>query len=87
MAYKFLYNSVWIHGGGWADDEDRRNLLADNVRRCGVVTKWTFDWYEDASSDGMEWEAYGRLPIGGQMGGCVRQAIVDSGGPSDVECK
>lgn len=87
LAYKFFYNSVWIRGGGWADDEDRRNALADNVRKCGVVTAWKFDWYEEASSDGMEWEAYGRLSIWGRMWECVRQAIVDSGGPGDVECK
>lgn len=87
LEYKFFYNSVWIRGGGWADDEERRNLLAENVRRCGVVTAWKFDWYEEGSSDGMEWEAYGRLPIGGRMWGCVRQAIVDSGGPGEVECK
>jgi hypothetical protein len=34
----------------------------------------------------MEWNAYGRLPIGSQMWDCVRKAVVDSGGPSDIGC-
>ncbi|KAE9983375.1 hypothetical protein EG328_010012 [Venturia inaequalis] len=87
VAYKFLYNSFWIKGGGWADDEERRDLLAANVRRCGAVTAWRFDWYGvGGGSEGMEWEAYGRLPVWMGTWNCVAKAVVDSGGRADVEC-
>lgn len=83
--YKFWYDEFYIYGGGWAGHDHGQEKLLPNLRRCGVVSEWRFDYREDPQ-DEIEWEAYGRIPIGAQQWDCVRQAVVDSGGPSDIGC-
>jgi hypothetical protein len=84
--YKFLWDSFTVYGGGWAGNDHGQNKLLPNLRRCGALTKWKFEYLEEPFEDGMEWKATGRLPIGAQQWNCVRKAVVDSGGPSDVVC-
>jgi hypothetical protein len=84
--YKFWYDEFCIYGGGWASHDHSQEKPLPNFRRCGVVSEWRFD-YRDDPQDDIEWEAYGRMPIGAQQWDCVRQVVVDSGGPSDIGCE
>ncbi|KAF2468348.1 uncharacterized protein BDR25DRAFT_344341 [Lindgomyces ingoldianus] len=84
--YKFWYDEFYIYGGLWAGNDWGQGQLLPNLRRCGIVSEWRFTYKEEPDKDGVEWEAYGRLPIGAQQWNCVRQAVVDSGGPSDIGC-
>jgi hypothetical protein len=84
--YKFWYDEFYIYGGGWAGDDHGQSVLLPRLRDCGVVSEWRFDYYPDIQSDGMEWNAYGRIPIGAQQWDCVRKAVVAAGGPADIGC-
>lgn len=84
--YKFFYDEFYLYGGLFAGSDFGQSALLPNLRRCGVVSEWRFDYRVEPSDDGTEWEAYGRLPIGSQMWDCVRSAMVDSGGPSNIGC-
>ena len=48
------------------------------LRGCGALTNWNFEYYDKPASDGTEWHAWGRLPIGTRR--CVSRAIKSSGG-------
>ncbi|KAL8792559.1 MAG: hypothetical protein Q9195_004858 [Heterodermia aff. obscurata] len=64
--YKFFYATFDVYAGGWADSDYGQSsggLLAQ-LRGCGVVTGWQFEYYDAPASDGMEWHAWGKLPIG-----------------------
>lgn len=81
--YKFFWASFDVYGGGWADSDfgqDPGGVL-DQMRGCGYVTQWGFDYYDTPASDGTEWHAYGRLPIGTRR--CVGSAVASSGGFGD----
>jgi hypothetical protein len=84
VHYKFLFDSFVVNGGGWADDDFGSDHFVKNVKRCGALTSWKFEYFTDPGKDGFEWEASGRLPIG-KMWSCIRSAVRDSGGP-DVAC-
>lgn len=78
--YKVLWASFDVYGGGWANSDfgqDPGGVLAQ-MRGCGAVTGWGFDYFDTPVSDGTEWHAYGRLPIGTR--GCVGSAVASSGG-------
>ena len=78
--YKFLWTTFDVYGGGWADSDycgSPGGLLAQ-LRGCGAVTSWNFEYYDTPAKDGTEWHAWGRLPIG--TGGCVGCAVMSSGG-------
>ena len=78
--YKFFYATFDVYGGGWADSDYGQSsggLLAQ-LRGCGVVTGWQFEYYDTPASDGTEWHAWGKLPIGTR--GCVGRAVTSSGG-------
>ncbi|KAF1817297.1 hypothetical protein P152DRAFT_14723 [Eremomyces bilateralis CBS 781.70] len=84
--YKFWHAEFFIHGGLWAEGDYGQDKLLPNLRRCGVVTAWKFEYREESDKDNLEWYAYGHLPVGAQQWNCVRQAVVDSGGPPDIGC-
>lgn len=86
--YKFFggYDEFFVSGGLWAGDDWGQSQLLPNIRRCGAVTAWRFNYRAEPDGNGIEWDAYGTLPIGAQQWNCVRQAIVDSGGAPDVGC-
>lgn len=84
--YKFFYDEFYISGGLFAGNDFGQDKLLPNLRRCGVVSEWRFDYKDEPDNNNVEWDAYGRLPIGSQMWGCVRQAMIDAGGPSDMGC-
>jgi hypothetical protein len=85
--YKFpFYDEFYIYGGGFAGGDFGQNALLPNLRRCGPVHEWRFDYYPEIQDDGMEWNAYGRLPVGAQQWDCVRRAMVDSGSQGDIGC-
>ena len=78
--YKFLWDSFDVYGGGWADSDfgqDPGGVMAQ-LRGCGKVTQWRFDYYDTPASDGTEWHASGRLPIWTRR--CVGRAVTTSGG-------
>lgn len=84
--YKFWYDEFFISGGGFAGADHGQSQLLGNLRRCGVVSEWRFDYYDKIQDDGTEWNAYGRIPIGAQQWDCVRRAMVDSGSQGDIGC-
>ena len=78
--YKVLFATFDVYGGGWADSDfgnDPGGVLTQ-LKGCGKVTKWSFQYYDTPASDGTEWHASGRLPIG--TGRCVSRAVASSGG-------
>jgi hypothetical protein len=42
VDYRFLFDSFWIQGGYWADDDFGGSVLKPNIERCGALTGWTF---------------------------------------------
>ncbi|KAF2036697.1 hypothetical protein EK21DRAFT_106011 [Setomelanomma holmii] len=87
--YKFpYYDEFFIYGAQFAATDFGQDKLLPNLRRCGVVSEWAFDYQEnpDGTQGNYEWRAYGRIPIGAQQWDCVRQAVVNAGGPSDIGC-
>ncbi|KAF2869219.1 hypothetical protein BDV95DRAFT_621072 [Massariosphaeria phaeospora] len=79
------YNEFYIYGGLWAGNDHGQGQLLPNVRRCGVVTDWEFEYYEEPDKDGYEWKAWGKIPIGAQQWGCIANAVKDSHGP-EITC-
>ena len=78
--YKFLWATFDVYGCGWADSDfgqDPGGVLAQ-LKGCGAVTNWGFEYYDTPASDGTEWHASGRLPIGTRR--CVSRAVTSSGG-------
>ena len=78
--YKFFYATFDVYGGGWADSDyggSPGGVLAQ-LRGCGAVTGWTFEYYDTPAQDGTEWHAWGKLPIGTRR--CVGRAVTSSGG-------
>jgi hypothetical protein len=84
--WKATHVEFFISGGLWAGDDYGQSQLLPNLRGCGDVTAWTFDYNEEPKEDGREWEAYGRLPYWGDQWGCVRQAMIDAGADGDFGC-
>jgi hypothetical protein len=86
--FKFFngYDEFFVSGGLWAGDDWGQSKLLPNLRRCGLVMSWKFEYRAEPGQDGLEWDAYGTLPIGAQQWNCVRQAVVDSGGAPDIGC-
>ncbi|KAH8727070.1 hypothetical protein GQ44DRAFT_758170 [Phaeosphaeriaceae sp. PMI808] len=86
--FKFFngYDEVFVSGGLWAGDDWGQSRLLPNLRRCGALTGWRFDYRAEPGKDGLEWDAFATLPIGHQQWNCVRQAVVDSGGAADIGC-
>lgn len=83
-SYEFRYKGIWatfnVYGGGWADFDFGRSsggVLAQ-LKGCGAVTGWNFQYYASPASDGTEWHAWGKLPIGTRR--CVGRAVQSSGG-------
>ena len=78
------YNVIWasfkVWGGGFADSDfgTTPEGLKDQIHGCGVITKWKVEYYDSSKSDGTEWYATGRLPIGTRR--CVSRAIATAGG-------
>ena len=56
--------------------------LHDEVKGCGAITKWHFEWTPDDSV--YEWYASGQLPIGTKA--CVGRALVTAGGSGNGGC-
>ena len=78
--YKGFYATFDVYGGGWADSDFGQSpggVLAQ-LRGCGAVTGWNFEYYDSPGSDGTEWHAWGKLPIGTKR--CVGRAVPSSGG-------
>lgn len=78
--YKGIYATFDVYGGGWADSDFGQSgggVLAQ-LRGCGAVTGWSFEYYDSPGSDGTEWHAWGKLPIGTRR--CVGRAVPSSGG-------
>jgi hypothetical protein len=84
--YKFFYNEFFISGGLFAGSDHGQDYLLPNLRKCGVVSEWWFEYKGSIEGDNFEWDAYGRLPIGAQQWGCVRQAIIDAGASTGFKC-
>ena len=78
--YKVFYATFDVYGAGFANSDygQAPGGLLDQLRGCGVVTGWTFEYNTSPSSDGTEWHAYGSLPIGTR--GCVGSAVTSAGG-------
>ena len=78
--YKGIFATFDIYGGGWADSDFGQSSggVLTQLRGCGAVTGWNFQYYDSPASDGTEWHAWGKLPIGTRR--CVGRAVPSSGG-------
>ncbi|KAL9625165.1 MAG: hypothetical protein Q9160_000566 [Pyrenula sp. 1 TL-2023] len=86
-----LWNAFDIWGYGVASG-DFGGALAGNIRKCGLLTHWSFEYYplpadhyKPSTFLAAEWHASGRLPIGHQMKDCVGNAI-GTIGATDATC-
>lgn len=78
--YKGFYATFDVYGGGWADSDYGQSPggLLTQLKGCGAVTGWSFEYYNSPASDGTEWHAWGKLPIGTRR--CLGRAVPSSGG-------
>ena len=78
--YKFLWATFDVYGAGFANSDygQASGGLLDQIRGCGAVTGWNFEYNTSPSSDGTEWHAWGKLPIGTRR--CVGRAVKSAGG-------
>lgn len=70
---------VW--GGGFANSDfgGSSEGLLKQIRGCGVVTGWTFTYYDTPQADGIEWHASGTLPLL-ISSHCLARAVESAGG-------
>ena len=78
--YKFISATFDVYGGGWASSDSGLSPggVRDQIKGCGLVTGWKFEYYDSPASDGTEWHAWGKLPIGTRR--CLGRAVPSSGG-------
>ncbi len=64
--YKGFYATFDVYGGGWADSDfgQANGGLQAQIRGCGVITGWAFEYYNLPTSDGTEWHASASFPSG-----------------------
>lgn len=85
VSYRWLFDSFEIRGKNFPDaklGKDGAGLLAQ-LRGCGAVTEWGFDWTPNDVK--FQWYAHGHLPIGTKA--CVGRAVESAGGTSLGECQ
>ncbi|KAH7010783.1 uncharacterized protein B0I36DRAFT_356403 [Microdochium trichocladiopsis] len=63
--YKFVLNSIFIHGGGWATADFGWDTLKKKAGLCigSTPTLWKFWYYDSLDKDGMEWAASFNTPV------------------------
>lgn len=84
--YKFLYAETSLYGGGWSDGDwgGAPSGVLQQMRGCGPVTGWTFDYFQAPDSNRYEWRSSFSLPIGTRR--CVGRAMGSAGGPQEKGC-
>ncbi|KAL8940133.1 MAG: hypothetical protein Q9216_002987 [Gyalolechia sp. 2 TL-2023] len=85
ISYRVLLDKFELRGKNLPDAKLGANGegLHDEIKGCGAVTKWHFEWTPDDSV--YEWYASGQLPIGTKA--CVGRALVSAGGSGNGGCK
>ncbi|KAF2108566.1 hypothetical protein BDV96DRAFT_587435 [Lophiotrema nucula] len=85
---KFAHVEFTISGGLFAGNDHGQGTLLPSLRTCGVVTDWEFHYKDSGEPDenNIEWDATGSLPLGSQMWGCVRWAMIQAGAPESLGC-
>ena len=78
--WKGIFASFDVYGGGFASGDFGQSSVLTQLRGCGALTNWGFEYYQTAAADGTEWHAWGRLPIGTRA--CVGRAVESAGGYS-----
>ncbi|KZL63197.1 hypothetical protein CI238_12827, partial [Colletotrichum incanum] len=63
--YKVLFNSIFIHGGGWATADFGQDTLKKQAGACigSTPTHWKFWYYDKPDKDGNEWAASFNTPV------------------------
>ncbi|KAH7040900.1 SGNH hydrolase-type esterase domain-containing protein [Microdochium trichocladiopsis] len=63
--YKFVLNSIFIHGGGWATADFGQDTLKKRAGACigSTPTSWKFWYYDQPDKDGYEWAASFNTPV------------------------
>ena len=84
VNYKVVLNEFELRGKNLPDDKFGKDGegLHDEVKGCGAITKWRFEWTPDDTV--YEWYARGQLPIGTKA--CVGRALVSAGGSGHGGC-
>jgi hypothetical protein len=72
---------VW--GGGF-ESSNHGKELERQIRGCGAVTAWKFNYFDAPDADGTEWHASGTLPIT-ISSHCLAKAVKNAGG-FDSKC-
>ncbi|KAL4935875.1 hypothetical protein BDV06DRAFT_206044 [Aspergillus oleicola] len=81
------YNQVYMKGAGFASTDWGQDVLMGALAGCGGLTGWTFKYnLHDYEEMKYEWEATGRIVIGHQQWGCVRNAMIKAGAPETLVC-
>lgn len=74
-----LWGYSWdLWGAGFANSDFGAELLRQ-VRGCGAVTAWKFEYFDEPAPDGTEWHAQGTLPLF-ISDHCLGKAIKSAGG-------
>ncbi|KAL8724857.1 MAG: hypothetical protein Q9166_007711 [cf. Caloplaca sp. 2 TL-2023] len=84
VSYRVVLNKFEIRGKNLPDAKFGKNGegLKDEIKGCGAITKWHFEWTPDDTV--YEWYASGQLPIGTKA--CVGRALVSAGGSGNGGC-
>lgn len=84
VSYRVVFDKFELRGKNLPDAKFGKNGegLHDEVKGCGAITKWHFEWTPDDKV--YEWYASGQLPIGTK--GCVGRALVSAGGSGKGGC-
>ncbi|KAI9674953.1 MAG: hypothetical protein M1817_001359 [Caeruleum heppii] len=85
ISYKFVFNGFEIRGKNWPDAKLGPNGegLLEELRGCGAVTNWGFQWTPDDVK--FQWFANGQLPFGTRN--CVGNAVKSAGGSGVGNCE
>jgi hypothetical protein len=70
---------AWQVSGGGFSQGDTRAAIESNMRGCGAVTAFKFEYYDKPQADGTEWWSSGTLPIF-MSDHCVAKAVRSAGG-------
>lgn len=84
VSYRVVFDKFELRGKNLPDAKFGKNGegLHDEVKGCGAITKWHFEWTPDDKV--YEWYASGQLPIGTKA--CVGRALVSAGGSGNGGC-
>jgi hypothetical protein len=74
-----VWGYSWEVWGGGFESSNHGEELKRQIRGCGAVTAWKFNYFDVPDADGTEWHASGTLPIT-ISSHCLAKAVKNAGG-------